>query len=56
MPYGKKYDKKLKKWVVFNKENGKIKGKHPNEDAANRHLAALYANVDDADEKKENSR
>jgi len=49
MPYGKRYDKKLKKWIVYNKENKKVKGKHPNEEAANKHLAALYANTDEDD-------
>lgn len=44
MPYGKRYDRKMKKWVVFKKSNGKRMGTHQNEEKANKQLAALYAN------------
>lgn len=51
MPYGKKYDSKTGKWIVYAKDTGKIKGKHETEEKANRQLAALYANVEDAEPK-----
>ena len=45
MPFKKRYDRKLKVWIVYNTENKKVKGKHPNEEAANKQLAALAINV-----------
>lgn len=48
MPYDKAYDKKRKKWVVFKKgERSKVLGTHPNEESANKQLAALYAQEED---------
>ena len=43
MPYSKKYDKKRKKWIITKKGSDKVLGTHPNEEAANKQLAALYA-------------
>lgn len=44
MPIHKKYDKKRKKWIVYNSDTGKVHGEFPNEEAANKQLAAMAAN------------
>lgn len=45
MPFGTKYDRKLARWVVYNKATGKILGKHDSKESANKQLAALNINV-----------
>jgi len=50
MPYAIR--KRGSKWVVINKETGKVKGKHSTRAKALRHLRALYANVPEARRKK----
>ena len=50
MPYSVR--KRGKKYVVVNKDTGKVKGTHPSKAKANRQLRALYANVPDAKRKK----
>jgi hypothetical protein len=44
MPYGKR--RAGGKWEVFNKETGKVKGTHDDEDSAKKQLAALTINVE----------
>lgn len=43
MPYGVK--KKGGKWVVYNRETGKVYGTHPSKVAAVAQLKAIYANT-----------
>jgi hypothetical protein len=50
MPW--KIVKRRGKWVVINKETGKVKGTHSTKEKAVRHLRALYANVPEARRKK----
>jgi len=50
MPYAIR--KRGNKWVVVNKETGKVKGTHSTREKAVRHLRALYANVPEARRKK----
>jgi len=40
MPY--KVEKRDSKWVVINKETGKVKGTHDTEEKAKRQLRLLY--------------
>lgn len=46
MPFGKR--RKGGKVEVINKETGRVLGKHPNDKAANKQLAALAINVPEA--------
>lgn len=50
MPYAVR--KRGNKWVVVNKETGKVKGTHDSRESAMRQLRALYANVPDARRKR----
>ncbi len=50
MPFGKR--KRGGKTEVINKETGRVLGKHPNDKAANKQLAALAINVPEAFDKK----
>jgi len=49
MPYAIR--KRGNKWVVVNKETGKVKGTHETREKALRHLRALYVNVESKERK-----
>jgi len=52
MPFAVKYDRKLKKWVTYNKVTGKIKGKFDSEEKARAQLGILKQWEDENGEKK----
>ena len=44
MPYGVSFNRKLNKWTVIKKDTGKILGKHPTKEAAEKQKVAILIN------------